>query len=77
MEDGTFDTDRRLVDIPQDTLKLALADMGFSKIKGSNQYVRGDISIFPSKNGIGTKIHYMEPESRVEEFYEEIQKYKH
>ena len=47
MEDLTTAT--RLVDMPRDTVILALADMGFGKIKGSNQYVRGDISIFPSK----------------------------
>ena len=71
--------DRRFVAIPRDTVKSALNEMGFEKIKGSNQYVNGvngDISVFPSRNGTGTEIGYMGPEDGIEGFYRELEKYK-
>ena len=66
MENGT--TAKRIVEMPRDTVKSVLTEMGFDKIKYSNQYIREDISVFPSRSGTGTEILYMGPEGYVEDF---------
>jgi len=69
-DDGLSTTDTMHIPKLREEVEYILVEKGLEKQKGSNQYVGpNNVSIFLTREGSGTEVVYMGPES-------ELQKYK-